>query len=653
MNVLKIISRFALFVCLLTGSLISFAQKRLVNAHKNAVSVSSELTRIGNTHLLPQYLDQQVVYQTSSYDTTGSNDDGFSGKYSFVRRNADSSLVLFEEKGNGVINRIWTPTPTEDILDFYFSGSKKPSYSIKFSDLFSGKVYPFVAPLTGNQIGGYFCYFPIPFKNGCKIVSRGKHMQFYQIQYRKYPGAYKVENFHGTLSKGEQENLMSLKSSWSLSNRADEPENVQIIPIDTTIAPGQTLVLADVNKGGRIDVFELESNEAFTGLQKQFDLKMTWDQEIRPAIYAPLADLFGYAFGQPSMRSLLIGNARGLNYFNVPMPFDHHAKIELIYRAPDHGLKQASVKIKGTIWVHSEKRNPAREGKFYANWNHDAPAALGHPHVFLEGKGRGHYVGTILQAQGLEPGMTLFFEGDDSTAVDGKMTMHGTGSEDYFNGGWYALLDRWDRKMSLPIHGSLDYSLPLSRTGGYRMFIGDKMPFENEFYHSIEHGPEKNNKKVDYTSLAFYYADGPLLSNAPQQVPTNKNTAVFVPDTLMLYPQLMNLTFGGKATVDGDKITSTDGAKVRIDLKEIPDGDYKLYADLENDPTGAEVMLWQRQTLISKPISFFSKEIVNKKALFLTEISIDEFKKSLTLEFKKDAVKNSVIIHRLIFIKSK
>ena len=58
--------------------------------------------------------------------------------------------------------------------------------------------------------------------------------------------------------------------------------------------------------------------------------------------------------------------------------------------------------------------------------------------------------------------MTLFFEGDDSTYVDNKMRLHGTGSEDYYNGGWYALLDRWDRGNSLPLHGCLDYSLPMA-----------------------------------------------------------------------------------------------------------------------------------------------------------------------------------------------
>jgi hypothetical protein len=57
---------------------------------------------------------------------------------------------------------------------------------------------------------------------------------------------------------------------------------------------------------------------------------------------------------------------------------------------------------------------------------------LQQPHVFLDFSGKGHYVGTVLQARGLEAGMTGFFEGDDSTVVDGVLNMHGTGSEDYF-----------------------------------------------------------------------------------------------------------------------------------------------------------------------------------------------------------------------------
>ena len=140
---------------------------------------------------------------------------------------------------------------------------------------------------------------------------------------------------------------------------------------------------------------------------------------------------------------------------------------------------------------------------------------------------------------GFEGGNDNFFEGDDSTSIDGSFRLHGTGSEDYFNGGWYAMMDRWDDKMSLPLHGSLGYSLPFCRTGGYRLYLSDKLSFEKSFFHSIEHGPVENDFPADYTSLGLYYSDSP-----PEKiiVPTDELTKVYIPDTLFIYPQLMDLT---------------------------------------------------------------------------------------------------------------
>jgi hypothetical protein len=111
-----------------------------------AHSVSDELSIFYDITSLPSFLDGAYSAQISSYDTTGNNDDGFSGRYSFLRRNSDSSLVIFDVKGKGVITRIWTPTPTEDTLDFYIDDETRPTFSIKYLDLFSGKRYPFVAP---------------------------------------------------------------------------------------------------------------------------------------------------------------------------------------------------------------------------------------------------------------------------------------------------------------------------------------------------------------------------------------------------------------------------------------------------------------------------------------------------------------------------
>lgn len=75
------------------------------------------------------------------------------------------------------------------------------------------------------------------------------------------------------------------------------------------------------------------------------------------------------------------------------------------------------------------------EGKLYAFWHREVNPKQGEYYEFLSVKGKGHYVGTIHNAQGLYPNNMVFFEGDDSTYVDGKMRIHGTESEDYYNEG--------------------------------------------------------------------------------------------------------------------------------------------------------------------------------------------------------------------------
>lgn len=353
-------------------------------AQSQKVNISTELNRLSFIKELPKYDEYTIVREFSSYDTTGQNDDGFSGKYSFIRKNPNGSLVLFEAAGNGVVNRIWTPTPNEDTLDFYFGGSDHSSFSIKFSDLFSGKIFPFTLPLCGNQLGGYYCYFPIPYKNGCKIVSRGKHIQFYQIQYRNFPDDYQVKNFNPNLNSEDKSSYEKLIAKWkkSYDPALEKNNSIKPIHIDKMLFAGQTITLATINGGGRIAGIKLQPAGIFTGLQKQIDIRICWDDEKYPAIYAPVADFFGYAFGTPSIQSLLLGSTNNINYCYFPMPFDSKAKIELVYRPLPDRKKTEPLRIKADIYYSLEKRNPKTEGKFYTLWNKDINPPWGKPHVF-------------------------------------------------------------------------------------------------------------------------------------------------------------------------------------------------------------------------------------------------------------------------------
>jgi hypothetical protein len=560
----------------LTMIAVAVAEVFVCAAQQKTISMETELQRLSSVSSLPVYIPDSHVGMESSYDRKGHNNDGFEGTYSFVRKNDDGNLVIFEADGKGVIERIWTPTPTDDTLDFYFNGESSASFSIKFNDLFSGKVAPFLEPVVGKRVGGWYSYLPIPYKNGIKIVFRGKKILFHQIQYRRYTGNEQVISFAPSLPDGAVQVMRKIQSDWSSApgTGTHQPVDINVESKDLVLQPGTTVTLAKAHEGGRIVSLEFTPGDVFAGMDNAVDLRITWDGDKAPAVYAPIADFFGYAFGSPSMKSLLTGVDGEKAYCYIPMPFDRSATIELIYRKTTGS--QAAIKVRSQVkWVR-EKRKPG-EGKFYAYWKREVPA-IGSPYVFLEGKGSGHYIGTLLWGQARTYNHhTEFFEGDDSTVLDGKYTLHGTGSEDYFNGGWYAQPNGWVERKGTLLSGCLDYSLPLSRTGGYRFYLSDKLPFQNNIYHSIEHGPEGNNRKVEYTSLAMYYADRSIGNG---MIPKNEMTYISLPDTFSFYPRLMNyVTYEGDAKLANGDAEIDKGKKGTyvIDVKEVPPGKYILY----------------------------------------------------------------------------
>jgi D-arabinan exo alpha-(1,3)/(1,5)-arabinofuranosidase (non-reducing end) len=312
------------------------------------------------------------------------------------------------------------------------------------------------------------------------------------------------------------------------------------------------------------------------------------------------------------------------------------------------------------IYYNTDKRDPRKEGKFYAHWKSNRLAPMDPPHIILNATGRGHYVGTLLQAQGLTPGMTSFFEGDDSTATDGHFRIHGTGSEDYFNGGWYACPDRWDSRQSLPIHGALDYSLPFCRTGGYRLYLSDKIPFEKSIYQSIEHGLDAQGLLADYTSVSFYYCD----HGGSEKTPTNEQTRVYEPDTLMMYPQLMQYTLWGSVNLKAVGLysmggrscqyTSDNGSRLKIALSGIPEGKYTLYADLVKYSGGCQFAIWQGQTRVSDWINTNQTDTERINTQYLCELdtrNLPESLNSITLTFRTKPEANSLLLNRLILVK--
>ncbi len=470
-------------------------------AHAAIFNPIEELYRLDR---LPAFKASAKVGSVSSYDRSGGNDDGFSGRYSFVRKEPEG-LVLADLKGPGVIWRIWTPTPSEDPLEFLFDGESQPRVVVKFRDLFLGAHPAFPRPLSGFGAGGYYCYVPLPFAKSCVVRLRAAKTQFYQINYALYGEETSLATFTPEASAEQLAHRQKACDLWRSAgadvSRFAAPPGARMQTVSTRISlpPGETRTVYRADRGGRIVGLRFSPAEAFAGKARDLLLRISFDGD-KPAVCAPLGDFFGYAWGQPAMQSLLVGTTGQTNYCYFPMPFDRSALVELVSESA------AAVDCHAEV-LHADAPRAPEEGRFYALWRRENPTRLGEPFTFIETQGRGHLVAVALQARGFESGKTLFFEGDDQTTIDGELAVHGTGSEDFFNGGWYDVPDRWEKRLSFPLSGCLGYAKHLGRTGAYRLFLGDAYAYRKSLLQTIEHAGEKNNILTDYCGLTMLYAD--------------------------------------------------------------------------------------------------------------------------------------------------
>ena len=459
--------------------------------------------------LLPRLRSSIYVGTVSSYDRSGGNDDGFSGKYSYVAKE-DDGLVIADLEGPGIIYRIWTPTPSDDTMEFYFDGEDRPRIRVKFRELFTGSQAPFVSPLVGYGAGGFYSYVPLAYRKSCKVKVLGERVQFYQINHARYPEDAPVQTWVSSPSaeyrRHKQRAAKLFSSAGSDISRQVVAEGSACTTHEARVSlpAGGTATLFESNEGSRIAGLRITPASAFVGKTRDLLLWIRWDGEEQPAVLCPAGDFFGYGWGRPAMTSLLVGTNADVSYCYFPMPYDRSAKIELVSQRADGPAVELQAEV-----VYAPVPRTSGEGKFYAVWRRENPTTKGKPFTFLEAEGRGHIVGCILQSQGMASGSTRFFEGDDQTTIDGRLTIHGTGSEDFFNGGWYDVPGRWEKRLSFPLSGCLGYQKHLGRTGGYRLMLGDAYAFRSSIRQTIEHSPEENSFETDYSAVTYVYLDAP------------------------------------------------------------------------------------------------------------------------------------------------
>ncbi|MFH1740124.1 MAG: glycoside hydrolase family 172 protein [bacterium] len=276
------------------------------------------------------------------------------------------------------------------------------------------------------------------------------------------------------------------------------------------IAPGATLVLADLEGPGEITHLWFTISSLEKSHLRTLVLKMYWDDQMTPSVLCPVGDFFAQGHGRyMSFEScpLSIGNQRGLNSF-WRMPFRKRARIEITNEG-----QEACVAFYAYV-DYRKLRVPPNRLRFHASYRQEFPCRPDSRYLLLDAEGQGHYVGTILSVDETEPGW--WGEGDDIFIVDGETRLWGTGSEDYFCHAWG--MGAGQSRLFFGCPFGTDYN-----TGGmwtqYRFHIPDPIPFKKNLRVEMEHYGARQRKdgswigfveRADHwSSVAIWYQELP------------------------------------------------------------------------------------------------------------------------------------------------
>jgi hypothetical protein len=199
------------------------------------------------------------------------------------------------------------------------------------------------------------------------------------------------------------------------------------------IGPGETVTLTTLAGPGEIRHMWFTIAGRDRRYPRTLVMRIYWDGAKVPSVETPIGDFFAAGNGmRADVNTLPIqvtSYGRALNCY-WRMPFRKEARIEMT----NEGQNQLTVYWQFD-WMELA-RVPDDMLYFHARYRQEFPAKPFSPYVIFEGRGEGHYVGTVFSIQ-CSYG-SWFGESDDRFYVDGELepSIVGTGCEDFFNDAW-------------------------------------------------------------------------------------------------------------------------------------------------------------------------------------------------------------------------
>lgn len=295
------------------------------------------------------------------------------------------------------------------------------------------------------------------------------------------------------------------------------------------VEAGETRELLATSGPGTIRHIWMTTGSADPLHLRKTTLRAYWDGEEKASVEVPIGDFFGMGHAETrNYWSLPLQmspeDGRGFNCW-FPMPFDHARwTVEndsdedlILYFYIDYELGRGLPVEAGRFHAQWRRQNPcegvdatgmSNEEFIEGGMNPDAHAN----YVILEATGRGHYVGCNLSIDNRRGALIGTFdwygEGDDMIFVDGERfppSLHGTGTEDYFNTAWCPTEPYSSPYHAIILPGGRNWA---GRISLLRLHIEDPVRFSRSIRVTIEHG-HANRRSDDYASTAYWYQHEP------------------------------------------------------------------------------------------------------------------------------------------------
>jgi Protein of unknown function (DUF2961) len=464
------------------------------------------LSALTSLSMLPRLNTTGRAGHFSSYDRTGGNADYGHPLY----RDAEGNDVLAEVDRPGAISRMWfTGMDLNHVLRVYFNGEPTPRLQRPLGEIFAGTHSPFLAPLVADDAassGGFVSYVPLEFAHSVRVTIDGLGSGYYNIDYHWYDPGTPLTTWTPALD------VTAAQAQWASAGTPPVPPPGSMTRSGTvTAAAGGVSYLAELDGPGVISrltlalpaVWPLAGGTPLTAsrtahLLNDLRLRIFWDGAATPSVDAPLGPLFSVGADGPRLvQGLAAGmTADGTLYLNFPMPFAGHASLQLL-NTGDRAVPSVGWSVTSAPTGDSF----ADLGYFSTQYRSDDPP-LGQDTVVLDTDGAGKLVGVVDSTSGAN---LFFLEGDERVLTDDIRTpvVSGTGTEDFFNGGWYFNHGPY----SGPVSGNTAqiYQPGTVAVAAYRHLLDDAIPFNRHLRFTIEHGGVNDEAAARVDRLAYYY----------------------------------------------------------------------------------------------------------------------------------------------------